>query len=162
MVVDVSSLHCDLWLSSSQASQWNWLNNPVATAEVWKCVLQRQVRDPLPSGWSSTSLHNSMTWGFLPWNDRTLFTSQNGTSSAHPNFACSIVLACCGFCNTRVFRGCGTCRNSKLGQHNLARPGPQRIFAFLDNSTESERCFWLETLTANTCTVLLANVLGGT
>ena len=41
--------------------------------------------------------------------------------------------------------------------HDLGHGG---IFAFLGQKTESERCFWLETWTAEICTVLLASVLG--
>ena len=48
----------------------------------------------------------------------------------------------------------------KLLQHILARPGPWRLIVFLDHGTESDRCFWLETWTAEICTVLFASVLG--
>ena len=40
-----------------------------------------------------------------------------------PSQTCFTVLACIGFWNTCVIRGCGTCRNSKLLRHSLARPG---------------------------------------
>ena len=32
-----------------------------------------------------------------------------------------------------VIRGCGACRKSRLVRHSFARPGPWRIFAFLDH-----------------------------
>ena len=46
---------------------------------------------------------------------------------------------------------CGT------ASHDL---GPCGFLFFLAQSTESERCFWLEAWTAEICTALLANVLG--
>ena len=76
-----------------------------------------------------------------------------------PLQTCFIMLACRGFCNTRVIRGCGTCRNSRHLRHSLARRGPWLIVVFLVHNTESEHCFWLETWTAEICTVLFANVL---
>ena len=54
-----------------------------------------------------------------------------------------IVLACRGFWNTPVIRGCGTCQKSRLLRRSLARPGPWQILVVvLDLNAESERCFW--------------------
>ena len=72
-----------------------------------------------------------------------------------PSPTCFIVLACLGFWNTRVNRGCGTCRKSRLLRHSFARPGPWQIFVALDDQAGSERCFW----TAEIHHVLLASVL---
>ena len=75
-----------------------------------------------------------------------------------PSQTCIIVLASLGFCNTRVIRGCGTCRKSTPLRHRLARPGPWRILVFLDHDAGSERSFWLGTGTTEIYTVLLAGV----
>ena len=57
-----------------------------------------------------------------------------------PSKTC-FVLACRGFWNTRVIRGCGTCRKSKLLRHGFARPGPWRIFAFFGSPRRKRTLF---------------------
>ena len=80
--------------------------------------------------------------------------------SAIPAIANLLHRARLGFWNTRLIRGCGTCRKSRLLRHSLARHGHWRIFVSLDLHTDSERCFWLKMWIAGICTVLLANVQG--
>ena len=77
-----------------------------------------------------------------------------------PSQTCFILLACLGFWNTHVTRGCGTCRQSSLLRHSIAPLGLWRIFVLLVHSIESEHCFWLDTWTAEICcTVVLTSVL---
>ena len=58
-----------------------------------------------------------------------------------PSLACFIVLACLGFWKTRLIRGSGTHRKSRLSQHSLARPGHWEIVASLDLHVEKRTLF---------------------
>ena len=51
-----------------------------------------------------------------------------------PSLTCFIVLACLGFWNTRVNRGCGTYRKSRLLRRRLLRPGPWHLCVFTISS----------------------------